>query len=164
MVALAKKTSRAHLRALILSSTIGGFHDEMFRPGITMAKPKKVIQLLNDAEVSFVLMGAYALAGWRSQARATQDVDVLVAKKDHAKAVKVISKSFPKLLIDDGVVVTRFKAPDQWRGSDLFNEAGSARLSNGVSPHPLGRGFVPAFPIWKWLRSPSFRLWFLRID
>jgi hypothetical protein len=109
MVAVAKK--RSHLRAMTLSSTLAGFHMEMFRPGIIMAKPKKIIQLLNDAEVGFVLMGAYGLAGWRSKGRATEDVDVLVAKKDHVKAVKVISKAFPKLIIEDGVVVTRFRNP-----------------------------------------------------
>jgi hypothetical protein len=111
MVAVAKARPRSHLQALTLSSTLAGFHLEMFRPGVTMAKPKKIIQLLNDAEVSFVLMGAYGLAGWRSKGRATEDVDVLVAKKDHAKAVKVISKAYPKLVIEDGVVVTRFKNP-----------------------------------------------------
>jgi hypothetical protein len=83
----------------------------MYRPSATMVSPKKVIQLLKDAKVSFVLMGTHGLGGWRSRARATEDVDVLVAKKDHAKAVRAVRRAFPKLVMEEGVIVTRFKDP-----------------------------------------------------
>jgi len=76
-----------------------------------MASPKKIIRLLNEAKVSFVLMGAHGVGGWRRKARATEDVDVLVAKKDHAKAVRVLRSAFPKFIVEDGVIVTRFKDP-----------------------------------------------------
>lgn len=111
MVAAAKRISLVHRRALQVSSTLTGYYYDMYRPGEAMVKPKKVIQLLQEARVSFVLMGTHGIGGWRSQARATQDVDILVAKKDHAKAVRVLKKAFPKLLVEDGVVVTRFKDP-----------------------------------------------------
>jgi hypothetical protein len=76
-----------------------------------MATPKKVIRVLNKAGVNFVLMGTHALNGWRSQARATEDVDVLVAKKHHTKAIRAIHEAFPTLIMEDSLIVTRFKDP-----------------------------------------------------
>src|SRR5260370_4702780 len=83
----------------------------MYRKGAAMISPKKIIRLLNEAGVRFVLMGTHGLGGWRSKARATEDVDVLVAKKDHAKAVRILREAFPTLVVIDGVIVTRFKDP-----------------------------------------------------
>jgi hypothetical protein len=111
MVAATTAQSRVHLRAMATSSTLAGFFRDMYRPGATMASPKKIIRLLNEAKVSFVLMGAHGVGGWRRKARSTEDVDVLVAKKDHAKAVRVLRSAFPKFIVEDGVIVTRFKDP-----------------------------------------------------
>jgi len=111
MVAATTAQSRVHLRALATSSTLAGFFRDMYRPSATMASPKKIIRLLNEAKVSFVLMGAHGVGGWRRKARSTEDVDVLVAKKDHAKAVRVLRSAFPKFIVEDGVIVTRFKDP-----------------------------------------------------
>jgi hypothetical protein len=111
MVGATKRQSHVHLRALTTSNALAGFFREMYRPRATMVSPKKVIRLLKDAKVSFVLMGTHGLGGWRSRPRATQDVDVLVAKKDHGKAVRVLRGAFPKLIVEDGVIVTRFKDP-----------------------------------------------------
>jgi hypothetical protein len=72
----------------------------------------EVIRLLNEGHVRFVLMGTHAIVGWRSESRATNDVDVLIAKKDHAKAVRIIRKAYPKLkIVDAPQVVTRFVEP-----------------------------------------------------
>ena len=106
MVAAAK-----HQRALTTSTVLTGYFREMYRPGATMVSPKKVIRVLNEAKVRFVLMGTHGLGGWRSMARATQDVDVLVAKRDHAKAVRALRDVYPKLIVEEGVIVTRFKDP-----------------------------------------------------
>lgn len=76
-----------------------------------MIGPKDVIRVLNEARVGFVLMGTYGIAGWRRQPRATQDVDVLIQKKDHRKAVAAIAKAFPELKGKDYAVVTRFTDP-----------------------------------------------------
>jgi hypothetical protein len=111
MVAFTDKQAKAHRRALATSSALAGFYRDMYRPEATMISPKKVIRLLKEAKVRFVLMGTHGLGGWRSQARATQDVDVLVAKKDHAKAVRILHEAFPKLVIEEGTIVTRFKDP-----------------------------------------------------
>jgi hypothetical protein len=111
MVAATKTRSRPHLRAMATSSALTRFYREMYRPAATMVMPKKIIRLLNEAGVRFVLMGTHGLGGWRSQPRATQDVDVLVAKRDHLKAVRVLREAFPKLVVEEGVIVTRFKDP-----------------------------------------------------
>jgi hypothetical protein len=111
MALATKKHSRAHLRALAISSTLTGIFREMYRPEAALVSPKKIIGVLNDAKVSFVLMGAHGLGGWRSRPRATQDVDLLVAKKHHVKAVRVLRQAFPKLTVEDGAIVTRFSDP-----------------------------------------------------
>jgi len=75
-------------------------------------KPIDVIEVLNKAGVKFVLMGAHAMAGWlRGEARSTMDVDVLVRKQHHKKAVQAVREAFPHLVVDDNPVVTRFKDP-----------------------------------------------------
>jgi hypothetical protein len=96
------------------ATALTGYFREMYRAEAAMVSPKKVIRVLKEAKVRFVLMGTHGLSGWRSRARATQDVDVLVAKKDHAKAVRAVRKAFPRLLVEDSLVVTRFTDP--WDG------------------------------------------------
>src|ERR1700722_3297254 len=71
--------------------------------------PLDVIRVLNREKISFVLVGAYGLAGWRTQARATEDVDVVVAARQVAKAVRVLTKAFPYLEADDCEVVMRLR-------------------------------------------------------
>lgn len=83
----------------------------MYWPGALMIKPEIVIALLNKAGVRFVLMGVYGIVGWRSEERATKDVDILVRAGDHRKAVKAVQEAFPELLMDDQIVVTRFADP-----------------------------------------------------
>jgi hypothetical protein len=56
-------------------------------------------------------MGLHGLGGYRGTPRATQDVDVLVRKKDIPKAVKGLRKAFPDLKVQDTVVVVRFIDP-----------------------------------------------------
>lgn len=68
--------------------------------------PLDVIRVLNREKISFVLVGAYGLAGWRG-ARATEDVDIVVAARQVAKAVRVLTKAFPHLQPDDVEVVVR---------------------------------------------------------
>lgn len=71
--------------------------------------PLDVIRVLNREKISFVLVGAYGLAGWRTQARATEDVDVVVAARQVAKAVRVLTKAFSYLEADDAEVVVRLR-------------------------------------------------------
>ncbi len=74
--------------------------------------PLDVIRVLNREKISFVLVGAYGLSGWREQARATEDVDVVVAARQVAKAVRVLTKAFPFLESHDAQVVVRLRDKD----------------------------------------------------
>jgi len=58
-----------------------------------------------------VLVGTLALNTYRDQARATQDVDILVRRKDLPNAVRVLSTSFPGLRVNDFSTRTRFTDP-----------------------------------------------------
>jgi hypothetical protein len=71
--------------------------------------PSGVIAVLQNSGISFVLVGAYGLAGWIQKPRATEDVDVLVAAKHHKKAVKALLAAFPHLEAEDHEVVTRLR-------------------------------------------------------
>lgn len=70
--------------------------------------PQQVIAILNRAKISFVLVGAYGLAGWM-EPRATQDVDVVVALKQVKKAVRLLTAAFPNLDQEDCDVVIRLR-------------------------------------------------------
>lgn len=73
--------------------------------------PEKVIEVLNKAGVHFVVMGTHGVGSWRSEARATHDVDVLVRKKDLARAVSALKEKYPKLEVKEFPVVIRFIDP-----------------------------------------------------
>jgi hypothetical protein len=81
-----------------------------------MVTPEAVIAALHQVGVRCVLMGTHGLGGWRSEPRATQDVDVLVTKKDVRKAVGALAKAYPKLTIEDTPVVARFIDPATNKG------------------------------------------------
>lgn len=113
MIRVAKPLSFAqeHLQAMYIAGQIGKNLRDMYWPEATVVKPEKVIRLLKKAKVRFVLMGTYGINGYRYQARATQDVDVLVWAKDHEKAVAALRVGFPRLKFEDFPVVSRFTDP-----------------------------------------------------
>jgi len=80
----------------------------MYWPKTTMAQRDDIIGLLKRAKVRFVLMGAYAMNGWRDEPRASQDVVVLVQARDHAEAIEVLTRRYSQLRVVDHPVVTRF--------------------------------------------------------
>lgn len=100
-----------HWEALRTSSFLTQTFNRMYRPMAAKITPEMVIEALNAAGVHFVLMGTHGVGSWRSRSRATDDVDVLVTKKDHSKAIRALKERFPKLEIDDFPVVTRFIDP-----------------------------------------------------
>jgi len=99
------------MEAMLLAGEIGETLRQMYWPDWTLIKPETIIRLFNKAKVRFVLMGTYGINGYRYQARATQDVDILVQEKDHAKAVTLVREKYPKLKVQDFPVVTRFLDP-----------------------------------------------------
>lgn len=68
-----------------------------------------VLKVLNRAKVSYVLVGAHGLAGWRKKPRATEDVDVVVAAKHLKKAVAALTAAFTDLEAVDLPVVIRLR-------------------------------------------------------
>jgi hypothetical protein len=108
MVAVAPKSAPNHLQALQTSSMLTARWYRV-RPEATMYEVETIIRLLNKAKVKFVVMGTHGLVGWRSEPRATHDVDILTAWRDYGKAVRVIHKAFPELEMEDWKVVTRFR-------------------------------------------------------
>lgn len=75
--------------------------------GVCMS-PKDVVPILERLNVQYVVMGLYGISGWLKEPRATQDVDVLIAKRDHRKAAHAMLKAFPNLATRDTPVVLRF--------------------------------------------------------
>jgi len=104
-----------HAHALHDSIRLTQTFYRMYRPGQAMITPEEIIKVLNDAGVNFVLMGTYGVGGWRSEPRATDDVDFLIHKTSHRKAIAAIRKAFPSLKPSDLTVVTRFVDPSTKR-------------------------------------------------
>lgn len=74
-----------------------------------MITPTQVIRVLNQHEISFVLVGLHGLSGWMREPRSTQAVDVIVSARHLKKAVKVLLEEFTQLEAVDLEVVTRLK-------------------------------------------------------
>lgn len=102
---------RQHLEALHLSSELTLYFRRKYQHGAAMIIPEDVIAILHGVGISCVLMGTYGLNVYRSQPRATQDVDVLVTKRDLRKAVRALREAYPNLKVRDTRVVTRFIDP-----------------------------------------------------
>jgi hypothetical protein len=100
-----------HGDSLRISTEITRTLRKMYWPEVSMVAPADIIPVLNEAGVRFILMGNYGIGGWRSEPRATEDVDILVRTRDHRKAVRVLQDAFPLLQVVDYPVVTRFLDP-----------------------------------------------------
>jgi hypothetical protein len=90
-------------RSLTKSAVLSGFQL------VNAIAPSDVIAVLNSGRISFVLIGAFGLAGWTRVARATEDVDVIVAARHHKKAVRLLLNAFPQLGAEEHEVVTRLR-------------------------------------------------------
>ncbi len=128
-----QRTARqqGHREALNVSSFLTRIYRQMYQPMAAKVAPKKVVKVLQEAGVIGLLLGTHGIGGYRSEPRATQDVDVLIKKKDHAKAVQAIRSAFPKLTMHETSVVTRFIDPHNGKpviellkpADDLFKAA-----------------------------------------
>jgi hypothetical protein len=96
-------SATSHGQSLATATVLTGY--QVMKP----IAPLDVISVLNRESISFVLVGAYGLAGWTKTPRATQDVDVIVAGRQHKKAVRALLAAFPDLDADDQEVVTRLR-------------------------------------------------------
>jgi hypothetical protein len=96
-----------HDRALLISSGITTNLRRMYKRMAANVQPQEVIRALNQGGIKFVLIGAHGIAGWLDEPRATQDVDILV-QANHRKAIQVLRKAFPDLVVEELSAVTRF--------------------------------------------------------
>lgn len=102
---------RIHKDALETASWLTASFRKQYQRGAVDVRPQRVIRVLHKAGIRVVLMGTLALNTYRDQARATQDVDVLVRRKDVANAIEVLEKTFPTLEIEHTASVARFMDP-----------------------------------------------------
>jgi hypothetical protein len=102
---------RRHLWALHSSSDLTNTFRRMYQRMAAKVTPERVLEVLHQAGVRCVIMGTHALGTWRSEPRATQDVDVLVRKKDVRKALRALGAEYPVLTVEDTPAVARFIDP-----------------------------------------------------
>lgn len=102
---------RDHLQALEISSELTRWFRREREPQVIQVTPERVIVTLHRAGVNCVLMGTHGINGYRSEPRATQDVDVLVTKKNVRKAIRLLEEEFPHLELEDHAAVARFRDP-----------------------------------------------------
>lgn len=94
-----------HAREIALTSVLTGHQ-------VVNAIPvEDVIKRLNAAKIRFVLVGAHGLAGWRDEARATEDVDFVVMARHIKKATKILVEAYPHLVAEVHEVVVRLRNP-----------------------------------------------------
>ena len=95
-----------HARGFFKTTTLSSYFMER------MIDPYELIGVLNAAKVRFLLVGAYGLSGWTKKPRATEDVDILVGKQHHQKALRAVLEAYPYLEPVDLPVVTRLRDPE----------------------------------------------------
>jgi hypothetical protein len=106
-----------HARGLLTSTVITSWYIPRFVP------PLDAIRLLNHSHITFMLIGSHARGGWMDEPRASNDVDFLISRRQHRKAVKALMKAYPRLQIIEDLRATRLYDPaankhpliDLWR-------------------------------------------------
>jgi hypothetical protein len=109
LAARPKHPVKDHLEALHTSSKLTRWFRKDREPEVLKVTVENVIAALNRAGIRPVLMGTYGIGGYRSEARATEDVDVLVSQRETRKAIRALEEVFPYLEIVDTTVVARFR-------------------------------------------------------
>jgi hypothetical protein len=102
---------KEHLQALHTSSELTQWFRRVREPQVEKVTPEGIIAALHREGINPVLMGTHGLVGYRSESRATQDVDLLVTKRDVRKAVRILEREYPYLEVHDSSSVARFVDP-----------------------------------------------------
>jgi hypothetical protein len=111
MVVAANHEHLRHWDALVKSSRIRECERRMWFRKTIRIQAEKIVPLLADAKVRFVVIGALAINGWREQVRATQDVDMLVSRVHHDRVMELLADAFPKLDAREEKFATRLVDP-----------------------------------------------------
>lgn len=143
---IANNLVQQHLQALHVGSEVTRWFRKEREPNVIDVTPENVIKALHRVGINCVLMGTHGINGYRSEARASQDVDVLVTKKDIPKAMRVLEEAFPYLQLYDSQVVTRFVDPVRQKVLiDLMKPA--SRALQVVFRHTLQIGKTHRIPV-----------------
>jgi hypothetical protein len=103
--------ARQHLEALHIGSKVTRWFRAGREANVMEVTPERVVATLHRVGINGVLMGTHGINGYRDQPRGTQDVDVLVTKKDVRKAVRILEETFPYLEVIENAAVARFLDP-----------------------------------------------------
>lgn len=129
-----KHPVRDHLEGLHTSSKLTRWFRKGREPEVLKVTPENVIAALNRAGIRPVLMGTYGLGGYRSEARATDDVDVLIPQRAVRMAVRVLEMEFPYLEIVEDAAGTRFRnSVTQKNVLDVMHPSKQAVFRNTVA-------------------------------
>lgn len=102
-----------HAYGVRTSSRLTRNYRELHRKLAMDITPQPVIDVLVKAGIKkWVLMGLHGYVGYLAEPRATQDVDIMVASSERAKAVKAIQAAWPTLIVESFSEVIRFKDPN----------------------------------------------------
>ncbi len=102
---------REHLLAMRIGSEVTRWFRKDRAPHVLDVTPERVIAVLHGVGIKPVLMGTHGINVYRDEARATQDVDVLVTKKNVRRAIRALEAAFPYLEILENSAVARFLDP-----------------------------------------------------
>ncbi len=70
---------------------------------------RRILAILTEKKIPFVLTGAHGISGWTGRPRATHDVDILVKSgRNYARAVKALKELYPQLEVHNFFGVTAF--------------------------------------------------------
>src|SRR5260370_922327 len=116
-----KKLLREHLQAMHIGSEVTSWIRKEREPQVLNVTPENVIATLHGAGINPVLMGTHGVNVYRDEARATQDVDVLVTKREVTKAIRALEAAFPYLDIMQNTAVARFVDPVSQPISEVEN-------------------------------------------
>ena len=106
-----KNLVHEHLQALHIGSEVTRWFRKERQPQVLNVSPENVIDILHRAGINPVLMGTHGINGYRDEARASQDVDVLITKREVRKAVRILAEAFPSLQVHENAAVARFVDP-----------------------------------------------------
>lgn len=103
-----------HAKGVSISTSITSNYRELHRRGSMDVQPGQVARVLIEAEIEpWVLMGLHGYAGYMSDPRATQDVDVMVSYEVKNRARAVIENRWPRLHAHELEMVIRFHDPGE---------------------------------------------------
>ena len=106
------KSPAGHSRGMRISVALTTDYRQTHRKAAMDIKPQDVIDVLTAAGVrGWVLMGLHGYVGYLPQPRATQDVDVLISRRDQSRAVQAVRSAWPTLLVEELAPVIRFRDP-----------------------------------------------------